>query len=138
MQEIKFRVYLKEYKVVAKVLAIDFEDKDITFESDEIEEWGNCVDFDDTILMKNTGLKDKNGVEIYEGDVVRILCKEEELLGTIKFGRKDYKWTTNYAYGFYVDFPNKELKSEIYYWIEKYGIEVIGNVYSSPGLLDVK
>ena len=73
------------------------------------------------VLMQYTGLKDKNGKEIYEGDVckVRPYAKESlEFIGTVgfcegsfNFGRRDQQ-VGGYAY-----------------------IEIIGNIYENPNLL---
>lgn len=55
MREIKFRAWCGKYIWPWK----------------KIKEWGNIFDQEDLVLMQFTGLKDKNGVEIYEGDILQ-------------------------------------------------------------------
>ena len=82
----------------------------------------------DYILMQYTGLKDENGKEIYEGDVINCLDTDT------KFGQRYKKMK--------VDFYNGEFGIG-----DNWGhlglkhlteIEIIGNIYEDPELLDSK
>lgn len=71
------------------------------------------------VLMQYTGLKDENGREIYEGDIVRHAADE----GVYKVIFEDG--------GFYV----KNLFEYDFQTINEYPLEVIGNIYEKPKLL---
>ena len=131
----KFRAWDKISKKMNDVTAIDFSTKPFrVFYS----AYGEDNYFNqDAILMQSTGLKDKNGVEIYEGDI---------LLSTASENQEDWKkWQVHYADGrFLVDYKqtpkdkrkrkNLEIEDlcEDNIWL--YGLEVIGNIYETPEL----
>ena len=85
----------------------------------------------DFILMQSTGLKDKNGKEIYEGDIVKFSdCDGYAYVTPVV-------WDNNYAC-FGVSFSGKYPMSFDYleeFFTELQDIEVIGSIYKNPELL---
>ena len=126
MREIKFRAWLKEDKKMVNVETMDFTDKSIQYlkRSEIINAYILRRErFDDVELMQYTGLKDKNGKEIYEGDIVILNDAEEESRCVVK-----------YKYGSYilVDGDLRENLSNV----EDRFLEVIGNIYENKNLLE--
>lgn len=133
MREIEFRAFVKRKKEMFPVTDLRFN----RYEKDAVgvsgcgdpyctmcDDWYN---FDDVVLMQYTGLKDKNGKKIFEGDIVN--CKffdrmVGDIAGVINF--IDCVWAVS-------DFKNKRL----YQLIDVDNIEIIGNIHENPELLDV-
>lgn len=123
----KFRAWLK------KEQKMDNEIDHISWLEDELYCIGDGITYmvlaEDLVLMQSTGLKDKNGKEIFEGDVVDYK------------GRKAIiKWHGSYA-SFIYRFLD-ELQERVSEWdplfLACYNFEVIGNIYENPELLEVK
>ncbi len=81
------------------------------------------------ILMQYTGLKDKNGKEIYEGDILK--SQEDKILGSVGFENGCFVLKAVWIDPAVNDYP--ELK--YYIDLEFMTVEVIGNIYENPELL---
>ena len=133
-REIKFRAWLKEEEKMVNVETMDFTDKSMQYlEKNEIIDAYllRRMIFDDVELMQYTGIKDKNGVEIYEGDIVLIRIDKTNILHktVVKFKHgtfiADIIGDNDYIYLFHFGF-NKD------------DFEVVGNIYENPELLEEK
>lgn len=87
------------------------------------------------VLMQSTGLKDKNGVEIFEGDIISYKDLEtfedfpiDEIL-KIKYSDEFLKW---------VAVDKNGLLDDLYDYSDNRDLEVIGNIYENPELLEVE
>ena len=128
MREIKFRAWLKEDEKMANVETMDFTDKSIQYlkRSEIINVYIlRRESFDDVELMQYTGLKDKNGKEIYEGDI--LFFRDENMKYIVV-------WQDA---AFIIKSIEIRKYSEKMYWLDDTEIccEIVGNIYENKKLL---
>jgi len=93
---------------------------------------------DNCILMQYTGLKDKNGKEIYEGDIIHSKW-EEQFVG--KDDSKAVVYWSNENGGWARNEKGKDTKIENYhlrFHCHPKHIKMIGNIYENPELINNK
>ena len=138
MREYKFRCWDTENKEMLKVQELDFED---TFYGGRLsirtDQYNDYFDIEDMILMQYTGLKDKNGKEIYEGDIVLYQDWEQCYEGGgndsfINKGIVEYN-ESNCCFNV-TERATIDIEDVLYEGNED--LEVIGNIYDNPELLE--
>ena len=142
MREIKFRAFEHNQKEMIGVDDIQFyRGDDINVDGVELKPrpreeqpimintrsvW-RIADGEDVTLMQYTGLKDRNGVEIYEGDIVGYTTNYYGKLRTDN--KQTIKWEDDMEHdGFGCPLATGFL-------LRGYDWEVIGNIYENPELL---
>lgn len=102
-----------------------------------------CYDVYPETVGQYTGLTDKNGVKIFEGDIF----EADESKFVIKFGEcggvQNVEHKVGYI-GFYVEPIGRDadkllksgIRTDILYWVNAYKVEVIGNIHDNPELLE--
>ena len=131
MREIKFRVLIDRkmyYQDKYEAYGDNLSSIDICKETITITSFYNYEDvyrFEDeeVKLMQYTGVKDKNGKEIYEGDIVILNDTEEENRCVVK-----------YKYGSYI-LIDGDLREDLSN-VEAKFLEVVGNIYENKNLLE--
>lgn len=120
----KFRAWDKLRKRISVVDRIYFDTEGVQLRDDGGLYWRH---FREVILMQSTGLKDKNGKEIFEGDIVDYK------------GRKAIvNWHGSYASFIYrfVDESHKRNAEWKPLYLAYMRCEIIGNIYENPELLE--
>lgn len=134
--KLKFRAFLKSNKLMYDVLTLDIIDSKTLIQNKEKELRG-YVRLKDIELMQYTGLKDRNGKEIYEGDIVLWKDKSPMSDGTLSeivevfWNNKLLEW------GVKTHSQNKKayIGSLHDYNIAK-ELKVLGNIYENKEIIE--
>lgn len=120
-REIEFRAWSKSYKEIVKV---DLLGKNKVLSS---RTW---FDFDDIELMQYVGIKDKNGVKIFEGDIVKMQTRGfDNKIITCKGVVNFFKTETCFV----IELKNININI---HEDAQYLYEVVGNIYENKELLE--
>ena len=124
----RFRAFLIEAKTMRDVVEIDFIENMFCLQVGKTNDWEWFL-YRDLVLMQSTGLKDKNGVEIYEKDIV-----------VNQYGNVGYVAYLQQEAGFVVVLKKSDYRLGHRNTGESYDVttnhEVIGNIHSNPELLE--
>lgn len=154
MREIKFRAWDKKTKKMRDVGMVSFHNKRSSFDynasnlpkvyslwgKDIIDDKDVCLHREppSVILEQYTGQKDKNGTEIYEGDIVEINMGyiTPSILEVVYGGHWEYA-----AFGLHGKRRKKDTTESDYSWdilnsATAKDCEIIGNIHENPELLE--
>lgn len=128
----KFRAWDKEFKEMVQVDALVFGEQIIkaTYKN------GNVVkeDLKNYVLMQSTGLKDKNGKEIFEGDVIAIEVDDTGTpINARVFQNRKIGILMFHVFEDNEDVPMVELLED-----DSVAFAIIGNIWEDGELLDVE
>lgn len=128
----KLRAWDKELKMMCDVLKIDFGNRTLFY-----RHWlygvSREIDLSEVIVIQSTTLKDKNGVEIYEGHIVEFKYPYDKRIKT----KGIIVWNDNKAC-FGISMKETTEQYELYRITAENYLTVIGNVYENPELLEEK
>ena len=124
MREIKFKLWHKGFK---KFFTTNYSDQISMMPDGNIFWMGEC-ETDNFTLLQYTGLKDINGKDIYEGD---LLQHPNGTIAEIKYSDDLAAFVAVYTQNgnTEMDFLDKEIVNEC---------EIVGNIYENPELLEVE
>lgn len=124
----RYRAWDKIHKTMYEVddiMSIDFGKSEICVKTLLFEQTSR-YDFDDIVLMQSTGLTDKNGKEIFEGDVVKMAKNV--------YSEPTYYEVARHRGGAY-RLESKQYGCEL--WLRHTDCEIAGDIYENPELLEV-
>ena len=138
---LKFRAWISEADTMANDLkGIDFENETVVLRKLYYEDGFPVetevfeVEIGNAILMQSTGLHDKNGQEIFDGDIISdghtsIDIRHHQTLGF-------YTINDNGDEEFFGDTASLEDFEEVSKYMSE-NIEIIGNIYENKDILEV-
>lgn len=120
----RFRAWDKKFKEMVQVDALVFEEQiiKVTYKNGNVAK----EDLKNYVLMQSTGLRDKNGKEIFEGDIIGM--RDGLLNGVVEFNIDLGMWTNSL-----LRYNNFERLCSI-----ADSREIIGNIWEHPELAEVK
>ena len=89
---------------------------------------GCSYQVDEETVGQYTGLKDKNGKRIFEGDVAKVLQGKDKDIAYVGF--------ENGAFMLYPKTGNIYERTLWEYWYNDWDVEIIGNIHDNPELLE--
>lgn len=130
----RFQVWNKATKEVHEaddIITIDFEEKQICVKTLFFGKV-SYYDLDDVVLMQSTGFRDKNGKEIFEGDILKV-TNLSSWLEVVSFNEDKAMFVSKETKRKVEETPLYDLFNT-----DIFEVEIIGNIWEDGELLDVE
>lgn len=138
----KFRAWHINKQIMCEVIRIDFEQEIVTLdlETDDDEYFWIETDwsFSDVKIMQSTGLKDADGSEIFEGDIVKRMYLFNGSFGETHTGEIVYdKEYARYIISKPQTYTERKTEDLGNILSDRSVYRVVGNIWENPELLEV-
>lgn len=133
----KYRAFVKKENKLFEtddLLLIDFLNEEVMLQQNSII-YATSFDFDEVVLMQSTGLKDKNGKEIFEGDILKVANNDSSWFEVVKYDH-DKAMFISKEVNLKYEVPETPLYDLFSPYLFK--VEVIGNIWEDGDLIDGK
>ncbi len=129
MRDIKFRVWIKHLKKMSNLIELYCDGGALAGDHEY------PLDKNDIEVMQFSGLKDKEGVEIYEGDIIKSFhfTDHDDVMHFLEF---KIKWSEKFGGWVVVRGDGSEMQLWVYSKSLDGYFYVIGNIYENPELLN--
>ena len=132
----KFRAWHKTWEEMGEVKRIRFDDEgNITTVLVKGEAFGSNAHLEEIELIQSTGLKDKNGKEIFEGDILKVANNDSSWFEVVKYDH-DKAMFISKEVNLKYEVPETPLYDLFSPYLFK--VEVIGNIWENRDLLGVE
>ena len=130
----KYRAWDKTWEEMSEVKRIRFDDEgNVTTVLFIGKDLGVNAKIDEIELMQSTGLFDENDKEIFDGDILKVkIMSGQSWLETVRYNDEKAMFVSK-------EVKRKVLESPLYdlFITDLFEVEVIGNIYENPELLEV-
>ena len=136
MRTPKYKAFYKPHNYIYHVTDMNFEGPDYTLREVKLSNgiWLRSDKLDDIILIEQTPFTDKNGEEIYEGDVigdwVEVDGKMEQSRFTVYFDEMLGQWMIDISFN-----QDRTSSCSLFSELQDFEYEYLGSIYKNPELI---